>query len=212
METTTQRVWDYAGDNYVHRLIQNEADGKLVELPLRTNKNNSSTSLSSEEHEAKVEKIGFEYSKMLISQLESQREFYDSRYFDLVNKFQIASDDVTKLEKLVSTLTHKVEQLNMHKHDESKVKHALETSKDAENKLKEEMALNQALSDKIEFLTTENEKIKKEKEELQEQVNDLMFYLESQEKFKDASDDVKEGQIIMRPSHASSKKKKGRRR
>ncbi|GME93510.1 unnamed protein product [Ambrosiozyma monospora] len=79
METTTQRVWDYAGDNYVHRLIQNEADGKLVELPLRTNKNNSSTSLSSEEHEAKIEKIGFEYSKMLISQLESQREFYDSR-------------------------------------------------------------------------------------------------------------------------------------
>ena len=28
-----QRVWDYAGDNYVHRLIQNKVDGKLVELP-----------------------------------------------------------------------------------------------------------------------------------------------------------------------------------
>ncbi|GME99878.1 unnamed protein product [Ambrosiozyma monospora] len=100
----------------------------------------------------------------------------------------------------------------MHKHDESKVRQALKNSKDVENKLKEEVVLNQALSDKIEFLTTENEKIKKEKEELQEQVNDLMFYLESQEKFKDASDDVKEGQIIMKPSHASSKKKKGRRR
>ena len=33
MELATQRVWDYAGDNYVHRLIQNKADGKLVELP-----------------------------------------------------------------------------------------------------------------------------------------------------------------------------------
>jgi len=30
---TQQRVWDYVGDNYVHRLIQNKADGKLVELP-----------------------------------------------------------------------------------------------------------------------------------------------------------------------------------
>ena len=33
MELATQRVWDYKGDNYVHRLIQNKVDGKLVELP-----------------------------------------------------------------------------------------------------------------------------------------------------------------------------------
>ena len=33
MELATQRVWDYTGDNYVHRLIQNKVDGKLVELP-----------------------------------------------------------------------------------------------------------------------------------------------------------------------------------
>jgi hypothetical protein len=28
----SQRVWDYTGDGYVHRLIQNLVDGKLVEL------------------------------------------------------------------------------------------------------------------------------------------------------------------------------------
>ena len=33
MELSTQRVWDYKGDNYVHRLIQSKVDGKLVELP-----------------------------------------------------------------------------------------------------------------------------------------------------------------------------------
>ena len=33
MDIETSRVWDYAGDEYVHRLIQNKADGKLVELP-----------------------------------------------------------------------------------------------------------------------------------------------------------------------------------
>ncbi|KAK5665774.1 hypothetical protein BDV3_006810 [Batrachochytrium dendrobatidis] len=33
LELETQRVWDYAGDGYVHRLIQNRTDGKLVELP-----------------------------------------------------------------------------------------------------------------------------------------------------------------------------------
>ena len=33
-EIESQRVWDYAGDQYVHRLIQNKTDGKLVEVHL----------------------------------------------------------------------------------------------------------------------------------------------------------------------------------
>mgnify|MGYP000450411036 FL=1 len=32
LEVETQRVWDYVGDGYVHRLIQSKTDGKLVEL------------------------------------------------------------------------------------------------------------------------------------------------------------------------------------
>lgn len=33
LELETQRVWDYAGDGYVHRLILNKQDGKFVEFP-----------------------------------------------------------------------------------------------------------------------------------------------------------------------------------
>ncbi len=32
MQVGSNRVWDYAGDNYVHRLLQNKADGKLVQV------------------------------------------------------------------------------------------------------------------------------------------------------------------------------------
>lgn len=32
MQLGNNRVWDYAGDNYVHRLVQNKGDGKLVEV------------------------------------------------------------------------------------------------------------------------------------------------------------------------------------
>ena len=32
MQLGNNRVWDYAADNYVHRLIQNKTDGKLVQL------------------------------------------------------------------------------------------------------------------------------------------------------------------------------------
>lgn len=31
MNLGNNRVWDYVGDNYVHRLVQNKGDGKLVE-------------------------------------------------------------------------------------------------------------------------------------------------------------------------------------
>ena len=34
-ELESHRVWDYAGDNYVHRLIQSKTDGKLVEVSNR---------------------------------------------------------------------------------------------------------------------------------------------------------------------------------
>ena len=32
MQLDNNRVWDYTGDNYVHRLVQNKADGKLVQV------------------------------------------------------------------------------------------------------------------------------------------------------------------------------------
>lgn len=31
MNLGNNRVWDYVGDNFVHRLVQNKGDGKLVE-------------------------------------------------------------------------------------------------------------------------------------------------------------------------------------
>ena len=32
MQLGNNTVWDYAGDNYVHRLVQSKGDGKLVEV------------------------------------------------------------------------------------------------------------------------------------------------------------------------------------
>ncbi len=36
MQLGSNRVWDYAADNYVHRLIQNKTDGKLVQFDERS--------------------------------------------------------------------------------------------------------------------------------------------------------------------------------
>ena len=82
MELATQRVWDYIGDNYVHRLIQNKVDGKLVELPDSRQGAGSSAEGPGREldsaaaevkqrgQEEQYEAVVHEYSLLLTGQLE----------------------------------------------------------------------------------------------------------------------------------------------
>ncbi|KAJ7734573.1 hypothetical protein DFH07DRAFT_706668, partial [Mycena maculata] len=90
LELETQHVWDYMGNGYVHRLIQNKADGKLVELPSASSSMGTSPrdgglgpgpadALSAE----KIEAIGIEYSYLLTSQLDSQRAYYEEQTIEL---------------------------------------------------------------------------------------------------------------------------------
>ncbi|CAI5756417.1 unnamed protein product [Candida verbasci] len=185
MEINTSRVWDYAGDNYVHRLITNESDGKLVELP-----------------DKKKSDPGLEYSQLLISQLISQREYYEniikekSDISDLENKF---SDLTTKLiPSLKEKIQSKEEKLN-----------------EIVRELNISNSLNEALSEKIDHLNKLHESFKikittltQENKDLQAQANDLMFYLDNQEKFKNESQDVKDGTIIIQQQSKKNNKKK----
>jgi hypothetical protein len=112
MELSSQRVWDYAGDNYVHRLIQNRVDGKLVELPHPGGSNTGdgadeagmcgggggggarpssvmdTTAIEmkqrnlEEQHEAVVH----EYSLLLTGQLEVQRQHFEGQLGELTRE------------------------------------------------------------------------------------------------------------------------------
>ncbi|CDK24484.1 unnamed protein product [Kuraishia capsulata CBS 1993] len=206
LDINSQRVWDYAGDNYVHRLLQNMSDGKLVELPSRDEKVKGDSAVAgssngSSDH-AKHEKITLEYTKLLTSQLESQREYFES-----------------VLSRRTETVEAKIEQLEQRHSDYeeelSKTKARLEKyqslTNEFRNKYVHEKVLSKALSEKIDFLEKEKTELKKSNEDLQEQVNDVMFYLKAQETFKDADEDVKEGQIVMKESAKSKKKGRSKR-
>ncbi|KAE9588002.1 hypothetical protein Lal_00002994 [Lupinus albus] len=86
LEVETKRVWDYVGDNYVHRLIQSKTDGKLVELNSHcVHADNGCGSCSCEDNgmneailNSKVEAIVNEYNELLASQLESQKLYFES--------------------------------------------------------------------------------------------------------------------------------------
>lgn len=201
MEANTQRVWDYAADGYVHRLVQNEADGKIVELPLRDESKKTS--------DEKVEKIGFEYSKMLIAQLESQREYYENIVFKLNTDMKFCKDSLNKAYEKMNSYA---DNFAATEKKIDSLKHIAEKVDTLQHELDESNALNDAYLEKIDILTKENEEVKDEKQELQEQVTDLMFFLESQEKFKDAPDDLKEGQVVMVPKKNKSKSSKNKKR
>ncbi|EGW33286.1 uncharacterized protein SPAPADRAFT_151152 [Spathaspora passalidarum NRRL Y-27907] len=208
MEIATSRVWDYAGDNYVHRLVTNESDGKLVELPDKE-KPECNTTVD------KVDEVGFEYSQLLISQLASQREYYES-LLDRRRGSTSSNDKLTQLQFKVEDLTSKLSDLTANLIPSLKEKIQLKDEKlnTVIRELNISNSLNDALSKKIEFYMKDTEEYKKQiddltqdNKELHEQVKDLMFFLDSQEKFKDESDEIKNGTIVVQPSARTGAKK-----
>lgn len=198
METSTQRVWDYSGDNYVHRLVQNEADGKLVELPSKDD--------VYDDDMAKIEKVGLEYSKMLISQLESQREYYDLKFEESQNQLQLANDNLTEMKQSVAILKSELERAKKQAEESNDERRSakklrkLQKQYEAKSKeCEEESVMNEGLSKKVGYLTEEVDSLKKSNQDLSEQVTDLMAYMEARDKFDSASDDVKEGQVVLVP-------------
>ncbi|CAN0189347.1 unnamed protein product, partial [Laminaria digitata] len=94
IEIETQQVWDFAGDGFVHRLIRNKADGKLVEIsdPGQTSGERPQipARLSDVQEErivhGKLEGLAYQYNTLLTSQLDEQRHFYQKQLDGLLEQ------------------------------------------------------------------------------------------------------------------------------
>lgn len=101
LELETQHVWDYAGDMWVHRLIRDKGDGKVVELPRAWDggrgggERGGGGGPPAEDEDvvprAKLDNIGMEYSHLLTSQLESQRLYFEEMVSKAADKASKAS-------------------------------------------------------------------------------------------------------------------------
>lgn len=95
LNTETQHVWDFAGQGYVHRLLQNKEDGKLVEVSDPNNTTSQERSLSPGLTEAqegevvhrKLEGFASQYYTLLKSQLEQQRIHYEGRLEEIRREY-----------------------------------------------------------------------------------------------------------------------------
>lgn len=188
LELETQRVWDYAGDGYVHRIIQNKTDGKLVEFPGV----NMASDFRYEKDEAKLEAITMEYNFLLTSQLEAQRAYFEQQ----ISKIQ---KEKTKVEK------EKVAALQ--KHDKMKEK-LDEQSKEVKflKDVNDSLCKNQDdWKTKVSQLEQRVQDTSKDKmiQELQEQLRDMMFFIEAQKTIA-GSADMPGGSVVVGPGQDQS--------
>jgi BRCA1-associated protein len=103
LDTETQHVWDFAGQGYVHRLLQNKEDGKLVEVSDPNNTTSQERSLTpglsdAQEGEVvhrKLEGFASQYYTLLKSQLEQQRTFYEGRLEEVRREFALKAKHAT---------------------------------------------------------------------------------------------------------------------
>merc|ERR1719361_2236407 len=102
MELDKNRVWDYVGDNFVHRLVQTDgSDGKLVEAEGRCMDNCKNDGVTSDE---KIDSIQLEYTYLLTSQLESQRRYFEEKIS------RVESDAHREIEEVMNRARTSVEE------------------------------------------------------------------------------------------------------
>lgn len=233
MDIETQRVWDYVGDGYVHRLIQNKADGKLVELPSALSVShdpNSPNNGGDYVPREKLDNISMEYTYLLTSQLDSQRLYFEGKVAQAADKASEAAHAAENAVAESRELMKELKELRLKYNEvtrellplaergkeraERKAEKFGEMARRMEKEWKEEKGVNSGLMERIEYLTKESEERKKENEDLKEQIRDLMFFLEAREKMENQGEEIVEGTVTVGdapPPPRNRKKGKGRR-
>uniref|UniRef100_A0A8C2FZS5 BRCA1 associated protein n=1 Tax=Cyprinus carpio TaxID=7962 RepID=A0A8C2FZS5_CYPCA len=205
MQLTNHRVWDYAGDNYVHRLVASKSDGKMVQYECEGDTC----------QDEKIDALQLEYSYLLTSQLDSQRIYWENKIVHLekdtaeeINnmkaKFKETIDKCDSLERKLNELTKEKQSLD------KKCSQLNNKVVKLSQELREEQEMNRCLranQTQLQAQLQEEERRAHETAankdgqiaELQEQLRDVMFYLETQQQIDrmpaDARQEIQEGQI-----------------
>lgn len=232
LELETQHVWDYAGDMWVHRLIRDKGDGKVVELPSR----NAGHGRQDEDSvpRAKVDNMAVEYTHLLTSQLESQRAYYEDKVNKLADKASEATTAANDATAQISTMMKELADLkNSHEsllslkpqleasleRERTKATKSQDLARNLSSSLQEEKRINEGLMKRIEHLNKDAEVVKKEvaelkaeNAELKEMNRDLTMFVSGQETLKKMEEEGKVGEGEIEGGTASVPEKKGRRR
>lgn len=219
LQLGTNRVWDYVGDNFVHRLLQSKGDCKLVA---------TQSPGGGDVEDEKIDSMQLEYTYLVTTQLDAQREYYEdklarlessvTREIDSIKlvtktlgeknqtvdaKLQTLTKDKSSLEKRISQLTVKLNLATKELHEERQLSKALTANQSSwHNRYKD--------------LEKKHKDYQQEKEkdimELKDQIRDLMFYMEAQNTIANSElkDEIATASVSVGAAEKSDKK--GRRK
>lgn len=222
LDLETQRVWDYEGDNYVHRLNQSKADGKsvMVNSNCMSHDGDCGTCGDVEDSEitgvlfsSKLEVIMDEYNHLLATQLENQRQYYESLLAEAKSKRESAVSEAAENALVAGMLEIqcKLEKCEEEKKALLSMNQILIKSQEEYKKKMKEIEERETLS-----LRSRDQQIL----DLEEQIRDIRIYIEAQRKLNciTGSDGIKGGTLLpvpemqSVPANTKRRAKLGRRR
>ncbi|KAI1777085.1 zf-UBP-domain-containing protein [Hypoxylon cercidicola] len=222
LELETQHVWDYAGDMWVHRLIRDKGDGKVVELPSQQGKLIGPSGHEDEDvvPRAKLESIGMEYTHLLSSQLESQRVYFEEMLSKAADKAaqasasaETAAAQASQALKEIKGLKEEQRQLRTEtipslekdlERERNRATKSTDLARKLGQSLQEEKKVSEGLMKRIEHTNKELESLGEqvkaltaENADLKDQNHDLSMFISGQEKLKEleAEGKVEEGEV-----------------
>jgi len=230
MEVETQRVWDYANDGYIHRLIQSK--GKMIEIPSVPNSNPTAIGgpggPDTEAHASqdKIEAMGLEYSYLLASQLDSQRAYYDRKVLEMQKqldqtlillhnqseKSELQGNGAQEIERKMKDLLQVT--IPVLERDRARDKQRSEISTSLARQLKSELSsekeINKGLHINISRRNEDFARLQLELEDTKEQLRDMMFALTARDRIEqDGGGELSGGSVSLpSPSKPSRRKKK----
>ncbi|KAH9542492.1 hypothetical protein CY35_13G010200 [Sphagnum magellanicum] len=198
LDLETQRVWDYVGDGYVHRLIQSKTDGKLVELPAPC-RDGSDDCSSCEAQNQREDMDAAIYSSKLDA-------YYEGRLAEMEEDREAAIQHAVE-----GVLNHKMRKLQARC---EKVEMENRDLKELNKSLTDNQKLYQQ---RIKEVEEREQKETKERDariaDLEDQVRDLMVFIEAQRALETTTGgaEIRDGTVLALPANVSpSTKSNGR--
>jgi BRCA1-associated protein len=107
IDLETERIWDYLGDNYVHRFLNiTKSEETTNSINFEFNQSEESNPIDSKEFLMRIENIISEYNYVLSTQLEEQRKYYEKEIDKIhetnENKIKSKLQQIEKLKKEIS--------------------------------------------------------------------------------------------------------------
>ncbi|CAN0918266.1 BRAP2 RING ZnF UBP domain-containing protein 1 [Linum grandiflorum] len=200
LDLRTQQIWDYVGDNYVHRLNQSKAYDKSIDVNAncRSVEGDCGTCECSDDSEfggalysSKVEAIVDEYNRLLATQMETQRQYYESLITEAKSKQETSiSEGIEEvLKSTMHELQNKLDMCELEKNAVAETNKGLIKDEQTWRKRAKEIEEREALS-----IRTKDEIIL----DLEEQIRDLTVYMEAQKTVSKMTDpsDIREGTLL----------------